>query len=637
MSSLDKLKKKFIAKQPEIMSLEDYLEKAKDDPSMYLSVHERMMKAIGSPTMVDTSKDERLGRIFENKMIPIYKTFSDFYGAEEVIQKIVKFFTFAAQGLEEKNQILYLMGPVGTAKSSLSQRLKDLLATQPIYTLVDSPINESPLCLFTKEDAKTLGIPERYFTAKPSPTIVKRLEEYKGDITKFKVKKVYPSEAKQIAIGVVVPRDENTQDVSDIVGKINIRMLEHYSSDDPDAYSYSGGLAHGNRGIVEMIEMYKCNVKLLNPLLTATQEHQYQGTESIGTIPFEGIILAHSNETEWGLFKGNKANEALLDRTYVVEVPSCVRIKEEVEIYKKLLRNSSLSEAPIAPGTLEMLATFAIGSRILPPGHSTLNTKIHVYNGEHRKDKDPQAKALYEYKKEVPPGSEGFTGISTRAAFKIISQVFNFDHEEIAANPVYLIQVLTKQITELFNSEEDQNSALDFLKELSAEYLELLSQDFQIAFLDSYHAFGQSKFNRYVVLADQYIQDRDYRDPETGQVLNKKAIEQELQQIEKPAGIASPKDFRQEVVNFCIRYQSKNNGANPDWESYEKIANVIKKVLFGKTQDIIPLISFTGHATDEEKEKQKRFIQRMIERGYTEKQVRLLYEWQLRESLAPNS
>jgi serine protein kinase len=124
------------------------------------------------------------------------------------------------------------------------------------------------------------------------------LEEYGGDISKFKVKKIYPSEAMQRGIGVVVPGDESTQDVSVIVGKINIRALEDFTADDPDCYSYSGGLAHGNRGIVEMIEMYKCKIQLLNPLLTATQEHNYQGTEAIGSIPFEGLILAHSNETE---------------------------------------------------------------------------------------------------------------------------------------------------------------------------------------------------------------------------------------------------------------------------------------------------------------------------------------------------
>lgn len=633
MSNLEKLKKKFISRQAEEMSLEEYLTKAKKDPSMYASVYDRLLKAIGTPQIIDTSKDERLGRIFENQLIKRYEAFADFYGMEQVIERIVKFITFASQGLEEKNQILYLKGPPGSAKSSLAARLKELMEKEPIYVLTDSPMNESPLCLFTKADAKDLGIPERHLGIKPSPTILKRLEEYGGDITQFRVRKIYPSEAKQQAIGVVVPGDENTQDVSVMVGKINVRALEFFTANDPDCYSYSGGLAYGHRGIVEMIEMYKCNIKLLNPLLTATQEHQYQGTEAIGIIPFEGMVLAHSNETEWSLFRNNKANEALLDRTYIVDVPYCLRVDEEVEIYEKLIKNSELVEAPIAPGTLQMLAAFTVASRLAVPTNSHLITKLHVYNGEHRKDKDPRAKAYREYKKEAPL-DEGFSGISTRAAFKIISNVFNFDSEEIAANPVHLMQVIEREVPELFSSDDKRVEMLDFLKsELSASYMDLISNDIQIALLDSYHEYGQSLFDRYVLFADQWVQDRDYRDPETGQLLNKKALEQELQKIEKPAEIASPKEFRQEVVNFCIRYQSKHNGLNPDWESWEKIKDVIQKVMFGKTQDLIPMISFAGHGTEEDQEKHKNFIERMKEKGYTEKQVRLLYDWQLRYTL----
>lgn len=632
MSKLDKLKKKFIMQQPEEMSLEEYLERARTDRSLYATPYERLLKAIGPAKLVDTSKNERLSRIFENKIIKVYEPFSDFYGMEAVIEKIVSFITFASQGLEETKQILYLKGPVGSAKSSLSEKIKELMTQEPIYALVDSPINESPLALFTKEDAKDLGIPSRYFGIRPSPTIIKRLRANGGDITQFRVRKLYPSITTQQGVGVVVPGDENTQDVSAMVGKINIRELERYSADDPDCYSYSGGLAHGHRGIVEMVEMYKCNIKLLNPLLTATQEHQYQGTEAIGLIPFEGLVLAHSNETEWDLFKGNKANEALLDRTYLVDVRYCLQLDEEVKIYKKLLRESELADAPIAPGTLEALASFAIASRISDPPNSTRITKIHVYNGEHRKDKDPRAKAVYEYQRDAD-SDEGFYGLSTRAAFKIISRVFNFDHEEIAANPVHLFNVLKQSLPELCDSEETQTDAKDFIENvLEKDYLDLISRDIQIALLDSYHSYGQSLFDRYVLLADQWVQDRDYRDPNTGQVLNKKALEQELQKIEKPADIASPKDFRQEIVNFCIRYQSKHNGANPDWESWEKIKDVIQKVMFGKTQDLIPMISFTGHGTAEDKEKHKKFIERMIEKGYTEKQVRLLYDWQLHET-----
>ncbi len=92
--------------------------------------------------------------------------------------------------------------------------------------------------------------------------------------------------------------------------------------------------------------MFKAPIKVLHPLLTATQEGNYNTTEGMGSVPFDGVILAHSNESEWQTFRNNKHNEAFLDRVYIVKVPYCVRVTEEIEIYRKLLKHSSLSGAP---------------------------------------------------------------------------------------------------------------------------------------------------------------------------------------------------------------------------------------------------------------------------------------------------
>src|SRR3569623_1248353 len=176
-----------------------------------------------------------------------------------------------------------------------------------------------------EEDGRILeedyGIPLRYLGRIMSPWAVKRLHEFNGDITKFKVVKRLPSVLRQIAIAKTEPGDENNQDISSLVGKVDIRKLEQFSQDDPDAYSYSGGLCLANQGMLEFVEMFKAPIKVLHPLLTATQEGNYKGTEGFPAIPFDGIILAHSNESEWQAFKNNKINEAFLDRSYIVKVP----------------------------------------------------------------------------------------------------------------------------------------------------------------------------------------------------------------------------------------------------------------------------------------------------------------------------
>ncbi len=459
----------------EELSLSEYLELCKTDPVAYANPAERLLMAIGEPETVDTRNDPVLSRLFSNKVIRRYKAFHEFYGMEEPIEQIVGFLKHAAQGLEEIKQVLYLLGPVGGGKSSLAERLKDLMEKVPFYAIKGSPVYESPLAVFSyEEDAVILEekyhVPRRCIRTIMSPWAVKRLHEFNGDVSQFKVIKLKPSRLNQIAIAKTEPGDENNQDISSLVGKVDIRKLEEFSQDDPDAYSYSGGLCLANRGLLEFVEMFKAPIKVLHPLLTATQEGNYNATEGLSSIPFEGLILAHSNESEWHTFKNNKNNEAFIDRINIVKVPYCLRVSEEVNIYKKLIRNSSLHAAPCAPGTLEMMAQFSVLTRIKNPENSSIYSKMRVYNGESLKDTDPKAKSYQEYR-DFAGVDEGMTGLSTRFAFKILSKVFNFDHSEIAANPVHLLYVLEKQIEQEQFPTEVQERYTAFIKEhLSARY-----------------------------------------------------------------------------------------------------------------------------------------------------------------------
>ncbi len=635
MSIFTSFQTRYETTREEEMSVQEYLELCKSDKMAYASSAERMLQAIGEPELVDTRLDPRLSRIFSNKMIKIYPAFRDFYGMEESIENIVSYFRHAAQGLEEKKQILYLLGPVGGGKSSLAEKLKSLVERIPFYAIKGSPVHESPLGLFSMdEDGAILeddyGIPRRYLNTIMSPWAVKRLHEFNGDITKFKVVKLRPSVLRQVAVAKTEPGDENNQDISSLVGKIDIRKLEQYSQDDPDAYSYSGGLCLANRGLLEFVEMFKAPIKVLHPLLTATQEGNYKGTEGFGAIPFDGIVMAHSNESEWAAFKNNRNNEAFLDRIYTVKVPYCLRVSDEVRIYEKLLTNSSLSHAPCAPDTLKMMAQFAVLSRVKEPENSSLFSKMRVYDGENLKDTDPKAKSYQEYR-DYAGVDEGMNGLSTRFAFKVLSKVFNFDHREVAANPVHLMYVLEQQIAQEQYPPENEAKYLAFIKEfLAPRYAEFIGKEIQTAYLESYSEYGQNIFDRYVTYADFWIQDQEYRDQNTGEILDRNALNDELEKIEKPAGISNPKDFRNEVVNFVLRARAKNNGKNPSWTSYEKLRAVIEKKMFSNTEDLLPVISFNAKASGDEQKKHQNFVNRMIEKGYTEKQVRLLCEWYLR-------
>ncbi|HEX5802746.1 MAG TPA: PrkA family serine protein kinase [Azospira sp.] len=635
MSIFARYQSRYEAAQEEEMSVQEYLELCRKDPTAYASVAERMLMAIGEPQLVDTRLDHRLSRIFANKMMKLYPAFREFYGMEEVIENIVSYFRHAAQGLEEKKQVLYLLGPVGGGKSSLAERLKYLIEKVPFYAIKDSPVHESPLGLFNpEEDGEILeedyGIPRRYLSTIMSPWAVKRLHEFGGDIGKFRVVKIRPSVLQQIAVTKTEPGDENNQDISSLVGKVDIRKLETYSQNDPDCYSYSGGLCLANRGVLEFVEMFKAPIKVLHPLLTATQEQNYKGTEGFGAIPFDGLILAHSNEAEWQTFKNNRNNEAFLDRIYIVKVPYSLRVTDEMHIYEKLLQNSSLSQAPCAPDTLRMMAQFSVLSRLKEPENSSIFSKMRVYDGENLKDTDPKAKSYQEYR-DFAGVDEGMTGLSTRFAFKILSKVFNFDHREVAANPVHLMYVLEQQIEQEQFAPEVEEKYMRIIKEfLSPRYAEFIGKEIQTAYLESYSEYGQNIFDRYVTYADFWIQDQEFRDPNTGEILDRGALNDELEKIEKPAGISNPKDFRNEVVNFVLRARAKHDGKNPSWTSYEKLRAVIEKKMFSNTEELLPVISFNAKASADEQKKHQDFVNRMISKGYTEKQVRLLCEWYLR-------
>ena len=497
---------------------------------------------------------------------------------EDAIEQVVSYFRHAAQGLEEKKQILYLLGPVGGGKSSIAERLKQLMEHVPFYAIKGSPVNESPLGLFNADEdgeilEKEYGIPRRYLQRILSPWAVKRLEEYGGDIRQFQVVKRYPSVLRQVAVAKTEPGDENNQDISSLVGKIDIRKLETYAQDDPDAYAYSGGLCLANQGLLEFVEMFKAPIKVLHPLLTATQEGNYKGTEGFGAIPFDGIVLAHSNESEWKAFRNNKNNEAFLDRIYIVKVPYCLRVSEEIKIYEKLVRNSSLAHAPCAPGTLRMMSQFAVLTRLKEPENSSIFSKMLVYDGDNLKDTDPKAKSIQEYR-DYAGVDEGMTGMSTRFAFKIISKVFNFDSSEIAANPVHLMYVLEQQIEREQFPPETEQKYLSYIKELMApRYAEFIGKEIQTAYLESYSEYGQNIFDRYVTYADYWIQDQEYRDPDTGESLRPRLAQHRTREDREARRHQQPEGLPQRDRQLRAARARRQRGQEPAMDQLREAAH----------------------------------------------------------------
>src|SRR5882757_7452217 len=368
-------------------TLLEYLELVKSDPIMTKLAHSRFYDMITSQGMYNLteSDDQRVKRLYKDEALKVYHFFKDeFFGIERTIAQIVRYFHSASLKGEESRQVLYLMGPVGSGKSSLVERIqRGLEQVGMIYVIEGCPMNEEPLHLvprhLRREFEKMLGA---HIEGDLCPVCRYRLKsEFNNRYEEFPIIARAFSKRNRVGVGVVPPVDPNNQDTSVLIGSEDISKLDQYSEGDPRVLELNGALNVGNRGIVEFIEVFKNETEYLHAMITATQEKVIPAPGRHGMVYVDTCIVAHSNEAEWQKFKADHTNEAILDRIVVVKVPYNLRLSEEVKIYQKIIKNSDF-RAHVAPHTLELASMYAILSRLEPTSKCDLMTKMRLYNGE---------------------------------------------------------------------------------------------------------------------------------------------------------------------------------------------------------------------------------------------------------------
>ena len=366
-------------------NLLDYIELVQQDPSIVKSSHKRLYDALvshGVSNMPDS--DSRKKKIFDGDNVKVYDYFKDeFFGMEHVIMKVMRYLKSAAHKGEESRQVLLLMGPVGAGKSALTEHIKSSLEGISYYHLKDDPQRGEPLQVVPRSLRET-------FSEKLDVSIegdispVARyalLNELCGKYEDFEVVETTFSQRGRRGIASVPPMDANSQDVSVLIGGVDISKIDQYAEDDPRALSLNGAFNVGNRGIVELVEVFKNEIEFLHTIITATQEKRVPSPGKSDMIHFDGVILAHCNEAEWNRFQSEHTNEAILDRVVKIDVPYCLELDQEVKIYEKMLGISDF-KCHIAPHTLKVAAMFSIMSRLKESAKCDLLTKMKIYNGE---------------------------------------------------------------------------------------------------------------------------------------------------------------------------------------------------------------------------------------------------------------
>jgi serine protein kinase len=596
-----------------------YLERVKEDPSIPKLAHARMYDIVVRPGVRDIQEtgDSRIKRLYKDESIKVYNFFADeFFGIEKTIAQIVRYFHAASLKGEESRQVLYLMGPVGSGKSSLIERLhRGLEESDPFYAIDGCPMFEEPLHLIPrhlrKEFEKMLGV---HIEGEVCPVCRYRLkEEFSGKYEEFPVCTTEFSKRARVGIGVVPPVDPNNQDTSVLIGSEDISKLDLYSEGDPRVLELNGALNIGNRGIVEFIEVFKNEIEYLHCMITATQEKVIPAPGRHGLVYVDTVIVAHSNEAEWQKFKADHTNEAILDRIVVIKVPYNLRLSEEVKIYQKIIRHSDF-RAHIAPHTLEIASMFAILSRLEPTNKCDLMTKLKIYNGEEVVEKGRTKKVDVQELREAAK-REGMTGISTRFIMKALDNALSDNTAGNCISPINVREALINMVKEADLPDDTRKQFLEFLQDsLHKEYLEILEKEITRAFVYSYQEQAEALFQNYLDHAEAYVNKNKVKDRNTKEELSPdegfmKSIEEQI------AIIGSTADgFRQEVIAYL--WAANRRGEKIDYRSYEPLKEAVEKKLMTSVRDLSRIITKARTRDEEQSDKYNAMVKNLLDNGY---------------------
>src|SRR5216684_3654684 len=553
---------------------------------------------------------------------PRYNFFSqEIFGIEKPLQQIVDYFHSAAQRLEVRKRVLLLMGPVGGGKSTIVYLIKRGLETYSrteqgaIYAIKDCPMHEEPLHLIPidlrPDVEKEFGL---YIEGDLCPHCRYMIDNhYRGRIEAVPVKRITFSEKYRIGVGTFTPSDPKSQDISELVGGIDLSTIGEVGVEsDPRAYRFDGELNIANRGIMEFVEMLKTDEKFLYVLLTLSQEQNIK-TGRFSMIYADEVVVSHTNEHEYLSFVGNKKSEALQDRIILVKVPYNLRASDEVKIYEKLLKQSALQNVHIAPYTLRIASIFAVLTRLEPSKKAGMSImkKLKLYDGEDIEDF--KQKDIKELQDEAV--REGMDGISPRYVINRLSSAL-VKQNAACINPIDALRALRDGLDQHTSiTREERERYLNFIQEARKEYDDMARKEVQRAFVYSYEESAHTLLNNYLDNVEAFCNKTRLRDPITEEDME--PDEQLMRSIEEQIGITenAKKGFREEIL---IRISSlARKGMTFDYTSHERLKEAIEKKLFADLRDVVKITTSTRTPDKEQLRKINEVVNRlMTEHGY---------------------
>ena len=610
----------------------DYLYLIKDDPSIAQISSSRVYNRILRDGVHDVGEELKT-RGYED--LARYGFFEDkIFGTLEPIHDIMRFLKAAARRTETGRRILMLVGPVGSGKSSIASLIKRGLENDPtkIYAIDGCPIREEPLNLIPEEHRayweKELGVK---IDGSLCPVCQAKYDEGLVSWSETPVVEMKFSEKQRSGIGTFLPSDPKSQDVSELIGRVNTSMMARYGETDPRAFMFNGELQVGNRGIVEMIELLKTDVKIQYVLIPAAQEQMIKAP-GFPQMYIDTLILSHTNQTEFETFKSDAKNEALHDRIYTVMVPWNLRVDDEIKIYEKMIAESEFRGIHIAPNTLKVAAQFAVLSRLVPSTKvSSPIEKMMLYNGEISDDIKKQEVDVRTLMQEGRDKGEGMKGVSPRFIINALNVALGAKEDKKCVNPIDIIRALLANFNHQIGiSEEDKAKLITLLRgekgSVSSEYKEIALKEVNIAFLHAYEEQAQTLFSNYIQNATAYCSKEKICDSITGEYFS--PDEKLMRSIEEYIGV--PVNSKDEFRNGIFVHKSKclENNEPFDFKSYSPLKRAIEKKLMSDLKNVVSRTIADRSSTDAKlNQKRSDAIDRLIENGYCKECAEVLLKF----------
>lgn len=567
---------------------------------------------------------------------PEYPFFSgELYGLDRPLQHVVEYFSSAAQRLEVRKRILLLMGPVGGGKSTIVSMLKRGLEAYTrtedggVYAIAGCPMHEEPLHLVPEVMRTDLQSESglyvegdlcphcRFYFERSGDEVTRHPwgpNFRRMDFENVPVKRVIFSEKHRMGIGTFTPSDPKSQDIAELVGGIDLSTIGEIGVEsDPRAYRFDGELNIANRGLMEFIEMLKCDEKFLYVLLTLSQEQNIK-TGRFSMIYADEVVVSHTNENEYTAFVGNKKSEALQDRIILIKVPYNLRVGDEIRIYEKLLRQSSiLSTVHVAPKTLQVASIFAVLSRLEPPKKAgmSLMKKLRLYDGQ-----DVEGftqKDVRELQEETV--REGMDGISPRYVINQLSRALIREGVQ-CINPISALRALRDGLDQHTSiNKADRDRYLNLIDEARREYDDMAKNEVQRAFVYSFEESARTLLNNYLDNVEAYCNRQKVRDPITDDEVD--PDEKLMRSIEEQIGVTenAKKTFREEILIRMAAMARK--GQKFEYTSHERLREAIEKKLFADLKDVVKITTSTKTPDSDQLRKINDVVDRLVaEQGY---------------------